>query len=266
MQKYKCALMLGIQNAMEYRSNFFLNMISALFPIFIQFFLWTSIYSGNPKGIINGYTYNQIIVYTIMANIVSRLVRTGFEYEVGDDIKNGGLNKFIIKPIDYSIYKFCCFIGQKLIHLLMMVIVISGLLIFLAVKFGSTFEPFHIFLFFGSLLLAFILNFTIFFAISTSAFWLFEIGFLFEAVRIIIIFLSGGIFPLDIFGKSATLILNYLPFKYTINFPVEILNGRLSLTLGLQGIFIQIIWIILFAILARLLWRTGTKRYVAVGG
>jgi ABC-2 type transport system permease protein len=258
--------MLGIQSAMEYRSNFLLNMISASFPIFIQFFLWTTIYGGDRKAIINGYSYIQIITYTIMANIVSRLIRTGFEYEVNDDIKNGGLNKFIVKPIDYSCYKFCCFIGQKLVYLLVMVFMILGILTFLTAKFGLHFGIYQIFLFFITLFLAFILNFVIFFSISTSAFWLFEIGFLFEAVRIVIIFLSGGIFPLDIFGKNASVIFSFLPFKYTINFPVEVLNGRLSLALGLQGVLIQIVWIILFALLAKLLWQAGSKRYVAVGG
>ena len=241
-------------------------MVSALFPIYIQSFLWNSIYQGNLKAVINGYTYQQIIVYTIMANVVSRLIRTGFEYEVADDIKNGGLNKFIIKPIDYSIYKFCCFIGQKLINIAMMGLVIFGLLVFLVLNFGAVFQAAQIVLFFLSLLLALILNLTFFFTISISAFWLLEIGFLFEAARIVIIFLSGGVFPLDIFGKKVAWLSNFLPFKYTINFPVEILSGRLTLNNGFEGILLQIIWILVFIVIAKLLWLAGTKRYVAVGG
>ncbi len=266
MHKYFRAFLLGIQNAMEYRSNYFLNMVSALFPICIQYFLWTAIYQGNHQAVINGYTYQQIIIYTIMANVISRFIRTGFEYEVAEDVKNGGLNKFITKPIDYSLYKFCCFLGQKLITLTVMALIIAGLLIFLVLYFGAVFSAVKIGLFLLSLLLALILNFTFFFIISTSAFWLLEIGFLFEAIRIIIIFLSGGIFPLDIFGKQAVWLSDFLPFKYTINFPVEILNGRLAIGRELEGIVIQVVWIFIFAVLGKLLWSIGTRHYVAVGG
>lgn len=266
MQKYRQAFLLGIQNAMEYRANFLLSMVSALFPIFIQFFLWTSIYGGDTALVINGYSYFQIIAYTIMASVVSRLIRTGFEYDINDDIKNGGLNKYLVKPVDYFTYRLSCFIGQKLIQTLLMLLLIVGSLILLAIGLHSPLTAQSITLFFVSLFLAFVLNFMIFFAVSTIGFWLFEIGFLFEAIRIVIIMLSGGIFPLDIFGKQAVLILNFLPFKYTINFPVEVLNGRLSANSSYLGIGLQILWIFVFTLIAKLLWAAGNKRYVAVGG
>jgi ABC-2 type transport system permease protein len=145
-------------------------------------------------------------------------------------------------------------------------LVITGLLIFLVFNFGAAFPIMKIVLFFLSLLLALILNFTFFFIISISAFWLLEIGFLFEAVRIVIIFLSGGIFPLDIFGEKVAWLSSFLPFQYTINFPVEILNGKLTISMGLKGIIMQAIWILLFGAVAKLLWSVGTRHYVAVGG
>lgn len=266
MQKYYRAFLLGIQNAMEYRANFLLSMVSAAFPIFIQFFLWSAIYRGNTTAVINGYTFYQIIAYSIMASFIARLIRTGFEYEINDDIKNGGLNKYIIKPVDYFAYRLSCFIGLKLIQTLFLLLLIIGILVFLAHGFGFSYTASRIILFLCALLLAFILNYMIFFSISMIAFWLFEIGFLFEAIRIVIVVLSGGIFPLDIFGEKARLILNWLPFKYTVNFPVELLNGRLGADAQYQGLIIQIAWIAVFVVISKLLWRAGNKRYVAVGG
>lgn len=266
MEKYFRSLLLGIQNAMEYRANFLLSMVSTVFPIFIQYCLWTAIYQGSKNTTINGYTYAQIIIYTVIASIISRLVRTGFEYEVNDDIKNGGLNKFIVKPIDYFTYKLACFIGQKLVQTIMIVLLVAGIFYFLYLKLGLPITPDRLIFFFCSLLLAFLLNFLIFFTVGTVAFWLFEIGFLFEAVRIVIIAMSGGIFPLDIFGADVTRVLNWMPFKYTINFPVEIINGKLDSTAWWQGLLIQTVWIFIFTLISRRIWSLGTKRYVAVGG
>lgn len=266
MQKYLRAFMLGVQNAMEYRANFLIGMVSAVFPIFIQFFLWNAIYGGDTKAVINGYTYYQIIAYTIMASVISKLIRTGFEYEINDDIKNGGLNKYIIKPVDYFTYRLSCFLGQKLIQTLFLILLIFGMLALLTLKFGIDFTVARVVLFFFSLILAFILNYMIFFSVSMIAFWLLEIGFLFEAIRIVIIVLSGGVFPLEIFGGGAMSVLNWLPFKYTINFPVQLLNGRLETAAQYEGIACQIAWIIVFVGISKLLWRAGNRRYVAVGG
>lgn len=266
MQKYRQAFLLGIQNAMAYRANFLLSMVSAFFPIFIQYFLWTAIYGGDRTVVINGYTYYQIIAYTVMASIVSRLIRTGFEYEINDDIKNGGLNKYLVKPVDYFTYRLACFIGQKLVHTMLMVLMIAGVLTLLTLCFHCPLTASSIILFFVSLFLAFVLNFMLFFSVSVIGFWLFEIGFLFEAIRIVIIMLSGGIFPLDIFGEKAVAVLNLLPFKYTVNFPVELLNGRVATNMAYQGIIIQVAWVCIFALIAKGLWKAGNKRYVAVGG
>ena len=251
---------------MEYRANFLLSMVSAAFPVFIQYFLWTSIYKGDTTQIINGYTYFQIIAYTVMASIISRLIRTGFEYEINDDIKNGGLNKYLIKPVNYFTYRLSCFIGQKLIQTLLILMIIVGVIFLLILRFEFSLTFYRVGLFLISLFFAFILNFMIFFSVSTIAFWLFEIGFLFEAIRIIIIMLSGGIFPIDILGKNVSNVLSYLPFKYTINFPVELINGRLNPSGEYHGILLQIGWIIVFTFLSKLLWAVGNKQYVAVGG
>ena len=266
MKKYLRSFLLGIQNAMEYRANFLLSMVSAAFPIFIQYFLWTAIYRGDADQAISGFTYAQMIAYTFMASITSRLIRTGFEYEINDDIKNGGLNKFIVKPIDYFSYRMSCFVGQKLMQTVFLAVIIAGVLIGLHLRFGLVYETSRILLFCLSLSLAFLLNFMIFYAVGMIAFWLFEIGFLYEAVRIVIIALSGGIFPLEIFGKTAVGVLSYLPFKYTINFPVELLIGRMNEAAVSQGIIVQVLWVAVLTFLCKGLWKVGSKRYVAVGG
>ena len=81
-------------------------------------------------------------------------------------------------------------------------------------------------MFLVTLALAMTLNFLIFYCISSMAFWIVEIGFLFEGMRIVIILLSGGIFPLEVFGERFVQITNLLPFKYTVSYPINVLNGK----------------------------------------
>lgn len=265
-KKYWFSFIIGMQSAMEYRANFFLSIFAAIVPIFIQTFLWISVYSNSSSSIVFGYSFAQIIQYTVIAQLVSRFVRTEFEYEINDDIKNGGLNKFIIRPIGYFTYRMCCFMGQKVVNLVIMIFLFIISIFTLKFFLDSIITVEAIVGFCVSLILSLCLNFVIFFCVSTICFWLNDIGFIFEAVRIIIITLSGGIFPLNIFGSKVVSVLNYLPFKYTINFPVEVLNSQITSLDLIKGLFVQTGWIMAILMLSNLLWYIGSKKYIAVGG
>jgi ABC-2 type transport system permease protein len=266
MEKYFRSFLIGSQNAMEYRIGFFISLVSAAIPIFIQTFFWLSVYRYSSNPVIFGYTFSQIMNYTILAQLVSSFVKTGFEREINDDIKNGGLNKFIVKPIGYFVHKLFCFMGKKFVNFVLISILIAISIFLLMISVGTTISFISVLYFVFSLIFALILNFMIFFCVSTLSFWLSEIGYLYEAVRIIIITLSGGIFPLDIFGLKIHKILSYLPFKYTINFPVELLNNKITGFQVITGFMIQILWIAFFIFSSNILWKTGLKRYTAVGG
>ena len=80
------------------------------------------------------------------------------------------------------------------------------------------------------------------------------------------ILLSGGIFPLEVFGARFVQLMNLLPFKYTVSFPVNVLNGTMQPIEIAQGMLIQCFWIAACWGLAQYLWRVGGRRYVAVGG
>jgi ABC-2 type transport system permease protein len=257
---------MGLQTALEYRINFAISLISAIYPIFIQSFLWTAIYNASPETELYGYTYRQMIMYTFLAGLIARLVYTGFEYEIMDDVKNGKFSKFLVQPIGYFPYRIANFFGQKMPSLILILIILAVILLGLNTVWGISIELSRILLFLITLVLALMLNFLIFYSISAMAFWIVEIGFLFEGFRIVIILLSGGIFPLEVFGSAFVRISNLLPFKYTVNYPINVLNGRLPAGEIGYGMIIQGVWIALCTLIASYLWRVGSRRYVAVGG
>jgi ABC-2 type transport system permease protein len=264
--KYIKSFTLGALSAMEYRADFLLGMASAIFPIFIQFFLWKSIYGGSGQQSLFGYTYAQMITYTIMANIVQRLTRTGFEYEMNDDIKNGGLDKFMVRPVGYFQYRMATFVGGKIAQFAVIFLVMVGAIVAVNLIYGDVILPLNVLYFVLTLLFAFVLNFIIFFCVGMLAFTLTEIGFFFEAVRIVFIAFSGGIFPLDVFGAKVVAIMSFLPFKYTVNFPVDVLSGRVAGLDVLTGCLVQLLWIAALSFLCIRLWNQGLKKYVAAGG
>ena len=265
-EKYYKAFELGFQTAMEYRLNFLISLISAAYPIFIQSYLWTAIFSASADQVVYGFTYRQMIAYTFLAGLVARLVRTGFEYEIMDDIKSGKYSKFLVQPLGYFPFRLCSFYGNKLPGQAMILAILVVVLVALNVFWGIHTELIRILAFIVTLALAATLNFLIFYSFSAMGFWIVETGFLFEGIRIVTILLSGGIFPLEVFGNTFVRVMNFLPFKYTVNYPINVLNGTISGGQTLQGLLIQCVWIAIVFGIATQLWRIGGKRYVAVGG
>jgi ABC-2 type transport system permease protein len=266
LKKYRKTFEMGFQTALEYRINFAISLISAAYPIFIQTFLWTAIYLNATGSTVYGFTYRQIIAYTFLAGLIARIVRTGFEYEIMDDVKNGRYSKFLVQPVGYFPYRLASFFGDKLPGLAMILAILVIVLVGLKAFWGVSLEPVRLLIFPLTLALAMALNFVIFYCISAVAFWLVEIGYLFEGVRIVFILLSGGIFPLEVFGTRFVQVMSLLPFKYTIYYPINVLNGKLPYGEIPLGLLIQCIWIGVCLLLAHALWRTGSKRYIAVGG
>jgi viologen exporter family transport system permease protein len=266
LTKYTKTFEMGFQTALEYRVNFAISLISAAYPILIQTFLWTAIYRNSATQVVYGYTYRQIIAYTFLAGLVARIVRTGFEYEIMDDVKNGKFSRFLVQPLGYFPYRLCSFLGQKLPGLAMILGVMAVVLLGLSLFWGVSLVFGRILVFLLTLLLAVALNFCIFYCISSMAFWMVEIGFLFEGIRIVIVMLSGGIFPLEVFGERIVRVLKWLPFRYTVNYPINVLNGKIPTSEIAPGILIQCVWIAACLVLAHFLWRVGSRRYVAVGG
>lgn len=265
MKKYGFVFQLSLESAMVYRADFFLSLISTVFPIILQFYLWTAIYSA-PTTVDNGYTYEQMIIYTLLAGLTAKLTSSGFEYEINQDIKDGGLNKYIVRPVNYFSYRFSAFMGSKIPAACILAVIVIIMLICVRSLLGVQLAFIRILGYAAALILALALNFVIYFTIAMLGFWITEISKMFGTIQIVLLVISGGIFPLDIFGEGIEKLTRYLPFKYTAQFPVDIVNGKLLYAQIMDGFLFQTGWIFVFSFLSWYLWKSGLKRYVAVGG
>lgn len=266
LAKYGKCFQMGLQSAMEYRADFLLSLLSGGFIILIQCFLWTAIFQSSSSPLVYGYTYSQMMAYSIIAGLAAKMTSTGFEWEIAEDIKNGGLSKFIVQPVGYFLYRMASFMGRKTLQLAILAIISAAALFAMKGWVGLELETGRVLLFIPMVILAAALNFLIYYALSTLAFVMTEVWGVFVAAGQGILMLSGGIFPLDIFGKTVNRIFDLLPFKYIVFYPVNILNGRLTAQEIYQGLWVLLAWIALLLLLAGRCWKWGMKRYVAVGG
>jgi len=266
LDKYAKSFKMGMLNAMEYRADFILSIFSAGFIIIIQCFLWTAVFASSTEPVVYGYTFPEMISYSIIAGLTSKMVSAGFEWEIANDIKNGGLSKFVVQPVSYFYYRICCFFGGKTVQLSILLVLSMGALMACGAFLGLELNIYRILMFFPFVFLAMVLNFLIYYSISSLAFTMTEVWGVFAAAGQGILMLSGGIFPLDVFGDKVNRALSMLPFKYIIFYPVNIINGRIPPEEVYSGAVVLLAWIAVLAVISKICWRSGMKKFVAAGG
>lgn len=171
-----------------------------------------------------------------------------------------------LSAVNYCGYRFCSYLGEKMPQLILLLICTSVLVAFSSIFLGLKLSLVRIVLFLVGLVLAVILNFFIFYCVALLSFWLTDVHLLFGTVSVVLVVVSGGVFPMDIFGKTAALLISLLPFGYTTQFPVNIINGKLSMGAIGTGMLCQLAWIAFFWGLGQMMWKKGLQRFAAVGG
>lgn len=267
MKKFKKIAFLGLRSALQYRTNYLVGMISILFPLMIQLSLWTAIYSQ--KGIdavVFGYTYHQILLYSVAVTVSARFLSTDIHNNIALEIKNGALNRYLVQPVVYPVYHFFSFIGEKIMHFAVNLILLIVMLIIFSLSGIASPQPLDFICYLVDMPIALLLNFVMFLNISFLAFWLTDVSRIFGVVSILITIFSGAILPLDVLGSTILQITQRFPFFYTSYFLVNILSGKLTPVQIGNGMLIQFAWILILTGLALCLWVRGVRRYEAVGG
>lgn len=265
LRKYAFVFQTGLQSALVYRWNFLLRGMFSLIHLTVVFILWGAAYAGHDT--IGGFDVRQTMTYFVVTLALQFLVGAFNEdYQISEEIRNGLINQFLLKPIDYFTYRVSLFGAAR---------VVSGVLVFVPLGVAYPFigdylvfpdEAWRFWLGVPALLLSALLQFTIAFCFGMLTFWFLEIhGFVILSYAVETL-LGGQIFPLDLLPAPFFAISQALPFAYQMYFPAAILAGRIEYEAALNGLGIQVLWVLAFMGLARFLWTRGLRRHTAVGG
>src|SRR6267142_6711340 len=115
-QKYLTVFNLGIQNTFVYRWNYLLRAIFGIIPLVGTVFLWRAIFRESGGGM-RGYDYGSMIYYYLLTILVSNLVTpTEDEWQIAADIREGQINSFLTKPVNYLAYRLSIFLSGRLVY------------------------------------------------------------------------------------------------------------------------------------------------------
>jgi len=265
--KYRHAFLVGLQSNLVYRWNFAVRGFFSLFHLAAVFILWGAAFTGAGKGI-GGFSLNQTLTYFVTLLVLQFFISAFNEdYQISEEIRNGLINQFLLKPINYFGYRFSIFVAARLVS---GALVIAPILVALPVLHSHlTFphESWRIALGLPAMFLSAVIQFSIAYIFGLLAFWFLEIqGFVILSMAIESV-LGGQMFPLDLLPPAVYHVARLLPFYYQMYFPGAIFAGRIT-DIGevVQGLVIQVAWALVLLAIGGILWVRGLRRHTAVGG
>lgn len=266
LQKYRAAFLVGLQSNLIYRVNFAVRGFFSFFHLVVVFILWSAAYAGNSS--IGGFSLGQTITYFLALIVVNFMIGAFNEdYQISEEIRNGLINQFLLKPVNYFGYRFSIYVAARLVTgtLILLPLLVTYPLLKDYLVLPSAWWPYAYAL--PALAMSALIQFGIAYCFGMLSFWFLEIqGFVILSMALESV-LGGQIFPLDLlpdwlFGASAG-----LPYFYQMYFPVALLTGRIDdPVVATSMLQIQAFWTVVILLTGQLLWRRGLRLHTAVGG
>jgi ABC-2 type transport system permease protein len=265
LNKYRHAFLVGLQSNLVYRMNFALRGFFSLFHLIVVFLLWGAAFSGTTE--IGGFGLNQTLTYFIVLLALQFFISAFNEdYQISEDIRNGLINQFLLKPINYFAYRFSIFVAARVVSGALVLVPLAIAMPFVHEHLAFPSEGWRYLMVIPAMALAAMIQFSIAYCFGLLTFWFVEIqGFVILSLAIESI-LGGQMFPLDLLPEAVFRAAQYLPFYYQMYFPAAILTGRIDQSLATQGLLIQAFWVVALLGINHLLWTRGLRRHTAVGG
>lgn len=266
MNKYLQVFKVSFQQEFAYRVNFIMWRVRNVLQIFLVFFLWDTVFAS-PGRQVFGYGREEILTYVFGLLVVRAFVLSAKANEVGGEIARGDLSNYLLKPVNYFRYWLTRDIASKALNLSFAFVETALLYLILKPPFFIQTNPSFLIGFLVSAGLALLIYFMITLLTGFVPFWTPSAawGVTFVMNAIVVEFLSGALFPLDILPGYIQTILNYTPFPYMIFFPLQIYLGKVAGSEILRAIVVSGAWVTILWFVTNSVWRRGLKVYQAYG-
>ena len=260
---YRAGTRLGFQRDVQYRGGLIMSLLGFLIEPVVYLTVWTTV-AESQGGAIGGYTTGELAAYYVVWTLVRVYnlahAPTAWEWR----IRGGRLNEFLSAPIHPFHRDMSFFIGGKVIW----TVAWLPMAVLLTIAFRPTFNfsvsgvvGFAIAIWGG-----FLVRFVLLYLAGMITFWTTRGTAVFEILTASELILSGRLVPLSLLPDWAQSLAAWLPFRWTFEFPIQVMIGRVD-NLGIvTGILTQLIWAAGLGLVFSLVWKRAIKRYSAVGG
>lgn len=246
---------------LQHRSFFFLLAFGWMIQPLIYLLVWST---AAGKGEISGLNRGEFVAYYLILILVNQLTYAQVNWTVGDEIRYGGMNRILLRPLTPLFDALSTEVAGKVVYMIFVIPVTGILALILRPELHLTFS--HTLAFVPALVFAWALRFFWGYWLALLAFWSTRADALLALQDSLVFLLAGQVAPVALLPGLLQKAAVILPFRYMLGFPVEILTGQLDTAAIFTGLGLQIGWLAAALVLYSIMWKTGVRRYSAVGG
>ena len=261
LRAYPTLLRVGFAGAVAYRAEMVVWMLTTTMPL-VSLALWSAVAESGPVGRFGKHEFTAYFLGTL---IVRQLTGSWLVWEMNMEIKSGALSQRLLKPLHpLIVYSSENLAAVPLRALLCAPIAVLGVAVIGVDLFPG--DASMIFLWCAAMAGAWLINFFIMALIGTLAFVMESSTAVFEVYLAAFMVLSGYMAPLELFPGWLRGIVDVLPFRYTLAFPVEVATGLLEPGRAWSDLGVQWLYVAGIGAAALFAWRAGVRRFAAFGG
>lgn len=177
MRKYGVIFRVALSERLVYRADFFIATFLRFIPIITTILLWRAVYDGAGRAVVGNLTYTQMVSYYLFVMIVRAFgSMPRLATDVAADIRDGDLRKYLLQPVDYLTYQLTLRAAHKLVYFIMAAAPYA-VVFWMCRRFLPAWpDAGHAALSIVTLVLAFLLGFTMNMLIGLMGFWFLEVA------------------------------------------------------------------------------------------
>lgn len=254
-------LRIGFADAVAYRAELVVWLLSTNMAL-VMMALLTAVAREAPVG---RFGERDFVAY-YLATLVVRLVTGAWVvWEANMEIRQGTLAFKLLRPIHPLVH----YAAENVAAIPLRAAIALPIALLLLVAVGGdrvTHDPLLWAVFLVAVAGAWLITFLAMSVIAALAFWVDSATSVAQVWFGLFTLLSGYLMPLEVFPRWVGEAARFLPFRYMLAFPVELLIGMTARRAALLELGVQWLFVLGLALAARGAWRAGLRRYSAFGG
>ena len=254
-------LRVGLAEAVAYRAEMFIWVLATTMPL-VMLALWSTVAREAPIG---RYGEAEFTAYFLATFIVRQLTGSWVFYDINFAVRNGTLAMRLLRPV-HPLWTYAAEALAAMPLRLVVSLPVAVVALALVGSRGMTHDPVLWAIWTLSVLGSWLVTLLVNLLIGCASLYIESSLKLMDAWLVFFFILSGYIIPVDLFPPAFRALVEWLPFRFQIGFPVEVMTGAHDRAGALVLLGGQWVWVTVGVVATALAWRGGLRRFAAYGG
>lgn len=261
LRAFPTVLKVGFSEAVAYRAEMLVWVLSTTMP-FIMMTLWTAVAREAPVG---RFGQGEFVGYFLATFVVRQLTGAWAAWQINFEVRQGTLAMRLLRPIS----PLWAYAAENLAAQPLRLVVAVPVIVLSVVLLGPQAVPgsaagwaLFVVALVGGWLISFLANV----AVGTLALYMESSARVMDVWLAAMFVFSGYLYPVELMPGALRTLADWLPFRYQIGFPVEVMTRAHGTGEALGMLARQWAWVAVLGLTTAALWKRGLKRFAAYGG